>query len=60
MKSGKKAIARYPGLLQNDCINYNSRTATAVINIGGDSYFDKEIVSSQFQRLECKIDYKGH
>ena len=64
MKSGKKAITRYPGLLQNDYINYKSRTATAVINIGGHSYFDKEIVSSQFQRLfqrlECKIDYKSH
>ena len=47
----KKAITIYPGLLQNECINYKSRIATAEINIGEVSYFGNEIVLSQFQRL---------
>lgn len=60
----RKAIRKYPSLLQNDGINYISGTATAEINIGGDSYFDNETVLSQFKRLfqmlEFKTNYKGH
>ena len=51
-------------MLKNDGINYKSRTATAEIHVGGNSYFDNETVLSQFRRLfqmlEFKTDYKGH
>lgn len=60
----QRAIAKYPELLQNNYINYVEHTATAAINVGGDTYFDNDTVLLQFQRLfkmlEFKDAYIGH
>jgi hypothetical protein len=60
----EKAITKYPDILNDDCINYMDRSATAAINVGGNIYFDNETILSQFRRLfkllAFKTEYQGH
>jgi hypothetical protein len=60
----KKASDKYPELNNDSDIIYEERTASATLNIGGNSYFDNEAILKQFERLfqllRFKEDYKDH
>ncbi|CAF1576623.1 unnamed protein product [Didymodactylos carnosus] len=60
----KEALEKYPDLNNDSDIIYEERTASATLNIGGNSYFNNEIILKQierlFQLLRFKEDYKDH
>ncbi|CAF1221864.1 unnamed protein product [Rotaria sordida] len=60
----KEALEKYPDLNNDTDIIYEERTASATLNIGGNSYFNNETILKQFERLfqllRFKEDYKDH
>jgi len=60
----KQALEKYPELNNDSDIIYEERSASATLNIGGNSYFDNETILKQFERLfqllRFKADYKDH
>lgn len=63
-KEFKEASDKYPDLNNDSDIIYEKRTASATMNIGGNTYFDNETILKQFERLfqllYFKRDYKDH
>lgn len=53
-----EAVDRYPELEDDTDVNYVIRSATGSIDVGGDSYFNNEIVLQQFSRLFKMIQFK--
>ncbi|CAF2069536.1 unnamed protein product [Rotaria magnacalcarata] len=63
-KEFKRASNKYPDLNNDSNITYETQTASATMNIGGNNYFDNETILKQFERLfqllYFKVDYKDH
>jgi len=59
-----KALEYYPELDLDDDIQYEKRSASASIQVGGDCYFDNDSILDQFERFfklsQFKNDYKDH
>ncbi|CAF3626850.1 unnamed protein product [Rotaria socialis] len=63
-KEFKRASNKYPDLNNDSNIIYETQTASATMNIGGNNYFDNETILKQFERLfqllYFKVAYKDH
>ena len=57
-KEYEKAIQRYPQLQASSDIDYYDGSATALIQVGQDSYFDNETILEQFDKLFKLIQFK--
>ncbi|CAF3734477.1 unnamed protein product [Rotaria socialis] len=59
-----KAVEKFPSLSSSDDLNYVQNSVTVGINVGVESYFSNEVISSQFERLfqlvSFKQDIEGH
>ena len=54
----KKAIQKYPSLLENHGINYEERTCIGSIIPGTDGYFCSDTILKQFERLFQMLEFK--
>ncbi|CAF5209469.1 unnamed protein product [Rotaria magnacalcarata] len=57
-KEFKRASNKYPDLNNDSNITYETQTASATMNIGGNNYFDNETILKQFERLFQLLYFK--